>query len=138
MDFALKLRAKRLPVLFEDETKIIFRPMLDNRFVDHTGFRVPQRYRMPPRISRTIRRIPSAPLPPGHRPVVTGADDVFHLTLMTDRKFDIPVDITLAWKFRAVRSEVGIVVFVDINQLETSKVHAIGARGPHCIEEIRI
>src|SRR5437667_9785940 len=62
MDFASHLRAKRLPVLFEDETKIIFRPMLGGRFVDCTGLRVPERYRMTILASRTVRYNPSAQL----------------------------------------------------------------------------
>ena len=45
IQFAVKLRAQRLPVFLEYQTQVLFFPMFDDGSVDHTGFRIPKRDR---------------------------------------------------------------------------------------------
>src|SRR5437660_825232 len=126
VDLSSKLRSKRLPVLLEYESEVVFLPMIDDRLVDHTGFGIPQGNRLSICAPRTICGVPCTPLLTRHRPTVSGTHDVFHLTFMTDRKLNVSVEVTLARAFRTSLVKVGILVPIDIDELEAAKIDTIG------------
>src|SRR5438128_3874542 len=138
MDFPAKLRAERFPVLLEDEAKIIFFPMIDDGPVDHAGLWIPKRDG--PAISApwTVGRIPRAPLLARHRPAIAGAHDVFHLAFVSNREFHAAVHIALARPLYSLVVEVGVFVGVNVDELESAKIHTVRAGRPHGVEEIRI
>src|SRR5262249_41353504 len=78
------------------------------------------------------------PLLARHSPAVAGAYNIFHLALMTYREFDSSVDVPLAGALNAVFVEVGVLVVINIDELETPKIHAVRTRRPDSIEKIRI
>src|SRR5437667_3597800 len=141
MDFPAKLRAERFPVLLEDEAKIIFLPVFDDGPVDHAGLRIPEGYRPAALASWAlwaIGRVPRTPLLARHRPAIAGAHDVFHLAFMPNREFDATVHIALAQPFHSLVVEVGVLVRVNVDELEPAKIYAVRAGRPHGVEEIRV
>src|SRR5437016_174729 len=141
MDFPAKLRAERFPVLLEDEAKIIFLPVFDDGPVDHAGLRIPEGYRPAALASWAlcaIGRVPRTPLLARHRPAIAGAHDVFHLAFMPNREFDATVHIALARPFHSLVVEVGVLVRVNVDELEPAKIYAVRAGRPHGVEEIRV
>src|SRR5215471_11388140 len=96
MNLSPQLGTDRRPVLLEYHAEIVFFPMVDDRLIDVSGFRIPQWHRATVTAPRSIRCVPGSPLLAGHRPTILGAHDILHLAFMADSEFDIALNITFA------------------------------------------
>src|SRR5678815_1668751 len=93
--------------------------MRDDGFVDLSCSSIPKRHGPPFSTPWAVHGVPRSPLLPGHRPTVSKANDILHLALAANGELYISIQIALARPFHSPIVRIGIVVFVNVDQLET-------------------
>ena len=106
--------------------------------VDRAGDRIPEGNRAAIGPSRSVGGIPRTPLASRERPGAAAAQYVFELALVPHRVAHLARHVASGGPFEAVRADVGVIVLVDIHELERAEVDAIGTEGPGSIEEIGV